>query len=225
MYSCVFLVGVVAKLGATVTTGSDAWTNWVRCLDRVVVAHESRIACFKLARDGGIVATASSKGTLVRVWDTRDGSLLQEVRRGADRAEIYSLAFSSTNEWLAVSRELIRDFLKSSASQLTIYGLFSLQEGLKERELCVFFHNNHFNTMFKFEGELYILATDQGYLNQPDLVWEKLNEVNGDTVFVNNNFKKFNPKNHDTRSWDQQNAMADTADYIAKMDNADTSFK
>ncbi|PWA72784.1 hypothetical protein CTI12_AA267630 [Artemisia annua] len=120
--------------------------------------------------------------------------------------------------------ELIRDFLKSSASQLTIYGLFSLQEGLKERELCVFFRNNHFNTMFKFEGELYILATDQGYLNQPDLVWEKLNEVNGDTVFVNNNFKKFNPENHDTRSWDQQNAMADTADYIAKMDNADTSF-
>ncbi|PWA56967.1 hypothetical protein CTI12_AA411700 [Artemisia annua] len=36
-------------------------------------------------------------------------------------------------------------------------------------------------------------------------------KVNGDTVFVNNNFKKVNPKNHDTRSWDQQNAMADTA--------------
>lgn len=29
----------------------------------------------------------------------------------------------------------------------------------------------------QFEGELYILATDQGYINQPDLVWEKLNEV------------------------------------------------
>ena len=27
--------------------------------------------------------------------------------------------------------------------------LFCLQEGLKERELCVFFRNNHFNTMFK----------------------------------------------------------------------------
>ncbi|GJV38743.1 ubiquitin carboxyl-terminal hydrolase MINDY-1-like protein [Tanacetum coccineum] len=131
---------------------------------------------------------------------------------------------SPKDETNARQGELIRDFLKSSASQLTIYGLFSLQEGLKERELCVFFRNNHFNTMFKFEGELYILATDQGYLNQPDLVWEKLNEVNGDTVFVNNNFKKFNPENHDTRSWDQQNAMADTADYIAKMDNADTSF-
>ncbi|KAI7743014.1 hypothetical protein M8C21_032679 [Ambrosia artemisiifolia] len=123
--------------------------------------------------------------------------------------------------------ELIRNFLKNSASQLTVYGLFCLQDGLKERELCVFFRNNHFNTMFKFEGELYILATDQGYLNQPDLVWEKLNEVNGDTVFMNSNFKKFKAENHDTRSWDEQNARATTADYLARIDNAaqgNTSF-
>ncbi|KAK9059411.1 hypothetical protein SSX86_022031 [Deinandra increscens subsp. villosa] len=139
--------------------------------------------------------------------------------------------------------ELIRNFLKNSANQLTIYGLFCLQDGLKERELCVFFRNNHFNTMFKvgsraikfskfdsfvcyltssfmqFEGELYILATDQGYLNQPDLVWEKLNEVNGDTVFMNSNFKEFKAENHDTRSWDEQNARASTADYLARIDN------
>ncbi|KAI3707051.1 hypothetical protein L6452_25228 [Arctium lappa] len=123
--------------------------------------------------------------------------------------------------------ELIRNFLKNSASQLTIYGLFSLQEGLKERELCVFFRNNHFNTMFKFEGELYLLATDQGYINQPDLVWEKLNEVNGDTVFMTSNFKEFNAENHDTRSWDEQNALANTAEYLSSIDNAaqeNTSF-
>ena len=29
----------------------------------------------------------------------------------------------------------------------------------------------------QYDGELYLLATDQGYINQPDLVWEKLNEV------------------------------------------------
>ncbi|XP_042488104.1 ubiquitin carboxyl-terminal hydrolase MIY1-like [Macadamia integrifolia] len=45
--------------------------------------------------------------------------------------------------------ELIKNFLGNNASQLTIYGLFCLQEGLKERELCVFFRNNHFSTMFK----------------------------------------------------------------------------
>ncbi|KAF5797526.1 putative MINDY deubiquitinase [Helianthus annuus] len=123
--------------------------------------------------------------------------------------------------------ELIRNFLKNSANQLTIYGLFSLQDGLKERELCVFFRNNHFNTMFKFEGELYLLATDQGYINQPDLVWEKLNEVNGDTVYMTGSFKEFNAENPEPRSWDEQNALATTADYIASIDNAaqeNTSF-
>ncbi|VFR02249.1 unnamed protein product [Cuscuta campestris] len=115
--------------------------------------------------------------------------------------------------------ELIRNFLNTSASQLTIYGLFCLQEGLKERELCVFFRNNHFNTMFKYEGQLYILATDQGYLNQPDLVWEKLNEVNGDTVFVTGSFKDFKLESHEENTpWDEQSALASTADYIASID-------
>ncbi|GJX65731.1 ubiquitin carboxyl-terminal hydrolase MINDY-1 isoform X1 [Tanacetum coccineum] len=123
--------------------------------------------------------------------------------------------------------DLIRKFLKSNANQLTIYGLFCLQEGLKERELCVFFRNNHFNTMFKYEGELYLLATDQGYIRQPDLVWEKLDEVNGNTVYMTGSFKDFNAENPETRSWDEQNAFANTAEYIASIDDGaqeDASF-
>ncbi|KAI8530363.1 hypothetical protein RHMOL_Rhmol11G0052100 [Rhododendron molle] len=123
--------------------------------------------------------------------------------------------------------ELIRNFLKNNASQLTVYGLFSLQDGLKERQLCVFFRNNHFSTIFKFDGELYILATDQGYLNQPDLVWEKLNEVNGDTLFMTGDFKEFKVESLANTTWDTQNAMANTADYLASIDisaNENSSF-
>ncbi|GFY94870.1 transducin/WD40 repeat-like superfamily protein [Actinidia rufa] len=72
---------------------------------KFITAHDSRIACFALTHDGMLLATASSKGTLVRIFNTLDGSLLQEVRRGADRAEIYSLAFSSTAQWLALSSD------------------------------------------------------------------------------------------------------------------------
>ncbi|XP_022851172.1 ubiquitin carboxyl-terminal hydrolase MINDY-1 isoform X1 [Olea europaea var. sylvestris] len=114
--------------------------------------------------------------------------------------------------------ELIRNFLRNSASQLTIYGLFCLKDKVKERELCVFFRNNHFNTMFKYEGELYILAADQGYITQPDLVWEKLNEVNGDTLFMTGNFKEFKVEDHSNSTWHEQNAVESTADYLPSID-------
>ncbi|EPS71387.1 hypothetical protein M569_03367, partial [Genlisea aurea] len=72
---------------------------------KFIMAHDSRLACLTLSHDGNLLATASSKGTLVRIYNTHDGTLLQEVRRGADRAEIYSLAFSPTPQFLAVSSD------------------------------------------------------------------------------------------------------------------------
>ncbi|CAN1355880.1 Autophagy-related protein 18a [Linum perenne] len=77
--------------------------NYRSKLSKFVMAHDSKVACMSLNQDGRLLATASSKGTLVRVFKTLDGSLLQEVRRGADRADIYSLAFSSDAHWLGVS--------------------------------------------------------------------------------------------------------------------------
>ncbi|XP_065853850.1 autophagy-related protein 18a-like [Euphorbia lathyris] len=72
---------------------------------KIVMAHDSRIACMSMTPDGRLLASASNKGTLIRIFNTLDGSLLQEVRRGAERAEIYSLAFSSKAQWLAVSSD------------------------------------------------------------------------------------------------------------------------
>ncbi|KAG2614179.1 ubiquitin carboxyl-terminal hydrolase MINDY-1-like isoform X1 [Panicum virgatum] len=115
--------------------------------------------------------------------------------------------------------ELIDNFLRTTANQLTVYGLFCLQEGLNERELCVFFRNNHFNTMFKYNGSLYLLATDQGFISQTDLVWQKLDEVNGDGVFLTSNFTPFKAETPRNDSWNEQQAMTSTADYISQFDN------
>ncbi|XP_072966828.1 autophagy-related protein 18d-like [Typha angustifolia] len=72
---------------------------------KYIGAHDSDIACLSLSSDGLLVATASTKGTLIRIFNTEDGTSLRELRRGADRAEIYSITFSPTAKWLAVSSD------------------------------------------------------------------------------------------------------------------------
>lgn len=72
---------------------------------KFIQAHDSHLACLALTLDGRLLATASNKGTLIRVFNTLDGTRLQELRRGVDRAEISSIAFSGNAQWLAVSSD------------------------------------------------------------------------------------------------------------------------
>ncbi|KAL3650367.1 Autophagy-related protein 18d [Castilleja foliolosa] len=72
---------------------------------KLINAHDSKIACLTLTMDGLLLATASVRGTLVRIFNTMDGTRLQEVRRGTDKADIYSIALSPNVQWLAVSSD------------------------------------------------------------------------------------------------------------------------
>ncbi|KAH7427604.1 hypothetical protein KP509_10G051600 [Ceratopteris richardii] len=68
-------------------------------------AHTSTIACISLSHDVSLLATASTKGTLIRLFNTTDGTKVQELRRGVDRADIHSIAFSTPSYWLVVSSD------------------------------------------------------------------------------------------------------------------------
>lgn len=74
-------------------------------MTKLISAHDSQIACLTLTMDGLLLATASTKGTLIRIFNTMDGTQLQEVRRGGNRAEIYSISLSPNVQWLAVSSD------------------------------------------------------------------------------------------------------------------------
>jgi hypothetical protein len=68
-------------------------------------AHEHSLAHVQLSRDGKMLATSSTMGTVIRVFDlekTRTKVQLYEFRRGAGKAIIRSMSFSDDNKWLVV---------------------------------------------------------------------------------------------------------------------------
>jgi WD40 repeat protein len=71
----------------------------------LIAAHESLIAFLALNNEGTLLATASDKGTLIRIYSTETGNFLSELRRGTEKAEIYSICFNSTSKFLACSSD------------------------------------------------------------------------------------------------------------------------
>jgi WD40 repeat protein len=54
---------------------------------------------------GALLASASDKGTIIRLFNTETGDAIQEVRRGSDKAEIYSLSFDKNSNFMACSSD------------------------------------------------------------------------------------------------------------------------
>ncbi|TPP59858.1 WD repeat domain phosphoinositide-interacting protein 3 [Fasciola gigantica] len=72
---------------------------------RQIVAHENALAAVVLNTPGTLVATASQKGTLIRVFSTKECELLHELRRGINPATITCLAFNKASNLLCVTSE------------------------------------------------------------------------------------------------------------------------
>lgn len=71
----------------------------------IIQAHEGALAALTISRDGRYLATASDKGTLIRVHDAHSGDLLYEFRRGSDQARIYDIEFHSDGQLISVTSD------------------------------------------------------------------------------------------------------------------------
>eukprot|EP01124_Arcella_intermedia_P025754 TRINITY_DN467_c0_g1_i2.p1 TRINITY_DN467_c0_g1~~TRINITY_DN467_c0_g1_i2.p1 ORF type:complete len:279 (+),score=81.36 TRINITY_DN467_c0_g1_i2:514-1350(+) len=95
--------------------------------------------------------------------------------------------------------EVLEDWIMNETpSQLTYQGIVALHNDMEEGELAVFFRNNHFSTILKRKKEIYLLVTDQGFLNERRIVWEALNQIDGDSQWLDEDFQLFSPGEPDT---------------------------
>ncbi|KAH7919591.1 WD40 repeat-like protein [Leucogyrophana mollusca] len=106
----------------------------------VIQAHKSPISFLSINSSGTLLATASDKGTVIRVWSIPGSEKLYQFRRGTREARIYSINFNVVSTLLAVSsaHDTVHIFKlgpqKSSASSTSSRGPSSPPESIDSRE-------------------------------------------------------------------------------------------
>jgi len=106
---------------------------------------------------------------------------------------------------------IVRRFLDNSQSQLTYHGLFQLAATLAPGSLVALFRSSHLSVLYKSksdESALYTLVTDQVFLQEPSVVWERLEDIDGGwSTFVDSEFVRSSPAGGDFAGQTAEDAL------------------
>ena len=72
----------------------------------------------------------------------------------------------------------------------------------EQPELFAHFRNSHLAVLYRHADALYTLVTDQVFLNEPSVVWERVEDLDqGASVFVDSAFQRATPVGGDWAGW------------------------
>ena len=79
--------------------------NYDKKNETMIHAHKKNVNFIELNSNGCILATASLKGTFVRIFNTTNNNLIQEVRRGKEPADVFSISFDFSSKYFVVASD------------------------------------------------------------------------------------------------------------------------
>ena len=149
----------------------------------------------------------------------------QKVEDGARCLQLLVSPMVKRNAHSLCAALIVRQFIESTSSQLTYYGLFELASSLQPTALVALFRNSHLSVLYKAagsDGALYTLVTDQVFLHEPSVVWERLEDVDGGwSTFVDSEFLRSSPAGGDYAGHTAESALVALEREAAGMTLAD----
>ena len=73
-----------------------------KSIDLQIMAHDStEIGAIAVNNEGTLIASASVRGHIIKIFSTDGGDLVQELKRGNSKADISALVFHPTQHIIA----------------------------------------------------------------------------------------------------------------------------
>lgn len=89
-------------------------------------AHDKIICNMVMTINGDLLASATEKGTIIRIFNTEFGNLIQEIRRGSGKAEIKCICIDPDYKFIAAS---------SNKNKIHIWSLSTAMKKLKRKSI------------------------------------------------------------------------------------------
>jgi len=67
-----------------------------KSIDLVIPAHDTEIGAMAVNPEGTLIASASARGHIIKIYSTDGGEVVQELKRGNSKAEITQIVFHPT---------------------------------------------------------------------------------------------------------------------------------
>ena len=131
------------------------------------ILNDENIGFLTINYDGNLIAVANDKGTLVKIYNCKNGELLKEFERGRSKVEYIFVCFDNKNKFMAIS---------SNKGTIHIFSMKGIFEKIKENDNTINEKNNknNINESNQKNDELILPDNDKSFFGNTEKGFAKV---------------------------------------------------